>query len=424
MYVYNNVGSQAVKPYVAGLAVILALTGAALAPRASAQTPAPAARLGPQEADGYTRYELLAPGSGKFRIIYDITAARPGATAFFNPIRKGSIASEEKVTDLATGAPLKFGVVSGVAAKGQEFPDADPTQDYIRVELARPVPADGGGGRILIEKTYEDARSYRMDGADLIFDRSLGIKRNAVVLPVGYALVSCNYPSQVAREADGRLRISFLNDTPAEAPLIIRARPAHLGPPTLLSAKVDERARQTRDIVYFLKAPETHAFALYHDYTEDRPGVGRYINVVRTGSEVSDPSARDLDTGAAIPARILKGAEITAAGVSDPDLTNIGPQTEIVLFTFPPIGPGASLRLRMSETYADPKGYRLEGDELLFDRTFGRPANAVVLPAGWRLTSSLSPAVISETTDGRTRLDFLNPRDDQLEVRLTAARAH
>ncbi len=411
------------KPDVAVLALILSLTGEVFTPPAHGQTPDAVLRLGPQEADGYTRYELLAPGSGKFRIIYDITAARPGAMAFFNPIRKGSIASDESVTDLATGAPLKFGVVSGAVAKGPEFPDADTTQDYIRVELARPVPADGGGGRILIEKTYEDARSYHMDGQDLIFDRPLGVKRNAVVLPVGYALVSCNYPSQVAREADGRLKISFLNNTPAEAPLIIRARPAELGPATPFSAKVDERARQTRDIVYFLKPPETHAFALYHDYTEDRPGVGRYINEVRTGSEVSDPSARDLDTGVAIPAQILKGAEITAAGVSDPDLTDIGPQTEIVLFTFPPVRPGASLRLRMSETYADPKGYRLDGDELFFDRTFGRAANAVVLPAGWRLTSSLSPAVISETADGRTRLDFLNPRDDQLEVRITAARA-
>ena len=53
----------------------------------------------PQEANGYTRYELLAPGSAKFRIVYDITAIRTGATAFFNPIRKGSVASDEKVTD-------------------------------------------------------------------------------------------------------------------------------------------------------------------------------------------------------------------------------------------------------------------------------------------------------------------------------------
>ena len=83
----------------------------------------------PQEANGYTRYELLAPGSGKFRIIYDITAVRPGATAFFNPIRKGSIASDESVTDLATGQPLKFAQVSGESAKTTGLPEADPASD-------------------------------------------------------------------------------------------------------------------------------------------------------------------------------------------------------------------------------------------------------------------------------------------------------
>ena len=32
------------------------------------------------DADAYTRYELLAPGSAKFRIIYEITATAAGAT--------------------------------------------------------------------------------------------------------------------------------------------------------------------------------------------------------------------------------------------------------------------------------------------------------------------------------------------------------
>ena len=44
--------------------------------------------------------------------------------------------------------------------------------------------------------------------------------------------------------------------------------------------RLSERARQDREIVYFLQPPETHAFDLYHDYTEARPGVGRYLNVV------------------------------------------------------------------------------------------------------------------------------------------------
>ena len=58
------------------------------------------------EADAYTRYELLAPGSAKFRIVYEVTATTPGATYYFNPIRKGSIATDESVVDRASGKPL------------------------------------------------------------------------------------------------------------------------------------------------------------------------------------------------------------------------------------------------------------------------------------------------------------------------------
>ena len=378
-------------------------------------------RRNPQEANGYTRYELLAPGSGKFRIIYDITAVRAGATAFFNPIRKGSIATDERVTDLATGKPLKFAQVSGDSAKTTGLPEADPASDYIRVELAHPVPADGGEARILIEKTYEDAKSYRVEGQDIVFDRGLGIKKNAVVLPRGYVLVSCNYPSQATQEADGRLRISFFNVTPGEAPLKLRAAPGQLSAaPTSVKGKFGERAKQTRDIVYFLQPPETHAFDLYHDYTEEKVGVGRYINVVRPGSVASNPSARNLDTGEKIPAVHLKGDEIIKAGINDPELGVVKPDSEIVVFNFPPLAPGQSIRLRMSETYTDPGRYRLVGDELVFDRTFGRAENAVVLPRGWMLTNSSFPVVVSRTEDGRVRLDFNNPRPDEVEALFTA----
>ena len=53
-----------------------------------------------------------------------------------------------------------------------------------------------------------------------------------------------------------------------------------------------------------------------------------------------------------------------------------------------PVAKGASVRLRISETYTDPSRYGLRGEELVRDRTFGRPRNAVVLPAGWYLTAS------------------------------------
>jgi len=78
----------------------------------------------------------------------------------------------------------------------------------------------------------------------------------------------------------------------------------------------------------------------------------------------------------------------------------------------------------MSETYADPGRYKRVGDELVFDRSFGRPANAVVLPAGWELTNSTIPSAISRLPDGRVRLDFLNPRPDEIDVLITARRVN
>jgi hypothetical protein len=177
------------------------------------------------EADEYTRYELLAPETSQFHILYDVTATTAGATAFFNPIRKGSEASGERVFDRATGRPLAFEVVSGKKARETGLPDADPDTDYIRIALARPVPGNGGQARLRIEKTYKDAKSYYREGETIVFARSLGIRRNAVVLPAGYELVSCNVPSQVAAEPDGRIRVSFRNAAPEAANLVVRGRP-------------------------------------------------------------------------------------------------------------------------------------------------------------------------------------------------------
>jgi hypothetical protein len=376
------------------------------------------------EGDAYTRYELLAPGSAKFRIIYEVTATTAGATYYYNPIRKGSVATDESVLDRATGKPLVFDVVGQGVATAGGVRGSDTTQTYIRVKLARPVPADGGEARVLILKTYEDAASYFSQGDVIVFTRSLGIKRNTVVLPVGYEMIACNYPSQVIQQDDGRVAISFWNGTPAEAPLTLRARPASgLGTTKTAvqgaGARLDERAHQNRKIVYFLQPPETHAFDLYHDYTESRPGTSTYINEVRAGSTVSKPSARNLDTGEELKWDVLKGDAITKAKLG---VANVTPQSEIVVFRFAPVKAGESVRIRMFETYTDTARYKLVGDELMWDRSFGRPANAVVLPAGWMLANSSVPATVSEQPDGRVRLDFVNPRTDEIPVLITARR--
>jgi hypothetical protein len=385
--------------------------------------------------DEYTRYELLAPESASFRILYDVTATTPGARYFFNPIRKGSVARDESVLDLASGESLPFEVVSGALAREAGEADADPEAQYIRIQLPRPVP-QGGETRIRIDKTYEDKRSYFREGELIVFDRPLSIRKNSVVLPSGYELVSLNVPSQVLSEPDGRIQVSCINTFPGPADLVVKARPlprpappaTSTGSPAiptasgnaaLADAPVPERAREETEIVYFLQQPETHSFRLYHDFTETREGADKYLNVVRAGSKVSDPSAVLLDTGEKLATETLRGMEIEKAGL---DVNPIGPETEVVAVRFPPVKRNKSVRLRIEETYTDPGRYGLVGEELVWDRSFGRHRNEVVLPEGWYLTVSSIPATVSTTDDGRIRLLFVNPRPDTIDVFVKARR--
>jgi hypothetical protein len=404
-------------------------TPPAAVPAASKQT----------ETDEYTRYELLAPETASFKISYEVTAATPGAKSFYNPIRKGSVASDEAVFDSMSGEPLHFEVVSGAEArKDPLMADADADTNFIKITLARPVPPEGQG-RILILKTYKDPKSYYRDGEAIVFNRPLGIKRNKVVLPAGYELLGCNVPSQILQEPDGRVAISFINAGSGEAPLILRAK---LGAQTGTSAaphpatplrswespfqgeteraRLSERAHQDRDIVYFLQQPDTHAFSLYHDYTESHEGADKYLNVVREGSKVSDPSAYILDTGEKLSTKMMTGADLTAAKIDAGE--PVAAATQVVLIPFAPVKKGQSVRLRISETYTAPASYKLDGDELVFDRSLGRPRNAVVLPAGWYLTASAVPATITQLPDDRIRLDFWNGRPDSVDVLIKAKR--
>ena len=97
----------------------------------------------PTETDEYSLYELLAPDSASFHILYEVTAIDPGATVFFNPIRKGSAASGESVRDRATSQPLQFEQVSGEEARRSGLPEAE-----LDTELhPHPPAAPGAAGR-------------------------------------------------------------------------------------------------------------------------------------------------------------------------------------------------------------------------------------------------------------------------------------
>ena len=76
--------------------------------------------------------------------------------------------------------------------------------------------------------------------------------------------------------------------------------------------------------------------------------------------------------------------------------------------------------LSNSGTYTDPVGYKMDGNQLVWDRTLGRPFNDVALPAGWMLTSVSVPAVVSVDSEGRVVCRFFNPRNDEIHVILKA----
>ena len=291
--------------------------------------------------DEYTRYELLAPETASFKIIYDVTAVSPGAKFFFNPIRLGSVATDESVIDLMTGSPLKFQEVSGAEARESGLANAGLDGRYIRVELARPVP-QGGEGRIRIIKTYKDPKSYYRDGKrhrvrsaarhqaqrrrpaarlrarvvqhPVAGDRGGGRPRRHQLHEHVPESGAARAARQGARKASARRRTAAATARGRVADRVRRVRPLSIRAPALPPmerVRVSERAFQDREIVYFLKSPETHAFSLYHDYTETREGTDKYVNVVRAGSTVSDPSAKILDTGESLKVETLKGQAIT-----------------------------------------------------------------------------------------------------------------
>jgi hypothetical protein len=176
-------------------------------------------------AQDFTLYDLLAPESHQFAILYDTTATREGALYYLNPIRPGSVAAKERIIELSTGKELQFEVVTGKAAKADGLLSqraADDTQ-YLKVHLPGAVPK-GGETRIRIYKTYTDPASYYLEAGQLVFVRPLGIKRNLVLLPKGWELIGSASPAIVSTDPDGRVRLSFLNDRDDQLPVRILAR--------------------------------------------------------------------------------------------------------------------------------------------------------------------------------------------------------
>src|SRR5215469_13540221 len=173
------------------------------------------------------------------------------------------------------------------------------------------------------------------------------------------------------------------------------------------TSPLTERAYQDREILYELQAPESHAFRITHDYTVRKTGEKYYINIVRAGSHVTDPESIDLDSGEKLKWEIISGKQARERGLPLDSAT--GEDTEIVVtHLVRPVALGMTNRIRLKETYSDPKSYYLDGEELVWDRSFGRLRNTVVLPAGWYLTDLRAPGNIQTLADGRVAVYIVN----------------
>ncbi len=389
------------------LSFILAIVAIAL-------TPVGAARA----EDDFTRYELLDPATNSFAITYDTTAVGGGLNGyFFNGIRAGSRATDERVVNRGTGEAMPFEVIDGVRAKtlGMSERVADDAH-FIMVPL--PAVGEGAEVRLRIYKTYEDAASYYAEGDRIVFARTLGIKANVVVLPPGYELVECSVPVITSVLADGRVKVSMLNDR--NDVLDVRLVGRRLPAPAAVTTAQEHRAEQDREITYWLDEPATASFLISHDFTITEVGTEYVHNFVRAGSEAKDPHFWNLETGEELPVRHMTGAELNAMGVYSRE---VEPDSGVIQARLAePIGPGHTVRIRVQETYTDPGRYYMEGDELVWDRTLGRPRNVVTLPPGWVLTGISTPATIFTDDEGRVALRFVNPRHDSVHVVLRARR--
>ena len=172
--------------------------------------------------------------------------------------------------------------------------------------------------------------------------------------------------------------------------------------------------------LYELLPPETHQFAITYDVTTDHEGAPFFFNPIRPGSTASKERVIERSSGKELKFEVVSGKDAKPTGL-------VSPQTKddaqfIKVYLPGPVPKGGETRLRIFKTYMDAPSYYVKDGLLVFDRPLGIKRNVVVLPAGWELVGSASPAIVATDSDGRVHLSFLNDRDDQLPVRITARR--
>jgi hypothetical protein len=332
---------------------------------------APVTRLFSQ--DAYTEYAILAPGTEQFRIRFLPEETRAGATELVNATRGGSEGSDLEVYDPRTGKPLKF---------TYQQQGSDPENHAIHAALPIPVP-EGGIGRVLIYKTYKDARTYMMHNEDIVWVRSLSGYRLGVLLPKGFAFISSNVAAQLSTTPDGCLKLAFANPSGQSNPVTIHARKT-----TAAFAPIPYTDMFFDDIktLYDLDSPGTHTVKVDQSYSDYRKGDKAKLDSLDY-LQLQDMKVIDLDTAKALTP--LKEGKST-----------------VVKLEAPIVDDKQSAHIKITGTLKD-NTYKVDNGDLVFDRTLHGLRNTVLLPAGWEV-SGVSQSGTIGTYQGRAFVALIN----------------
>jgi hypothetical protein len=347
--------------------------------------------------DAYTEYSLLAPGSEEFRIRYLTEVTRAGATELVNATRGGSEGTDIEVYDPRTGKPLPFTY------------EAEGDGHAIHAELTAPVPS-GGIGRVLIYKTYRDARTYQVyddanpaygiEPGDITWVRSLSGYRLGVILPPGYALLSSSIAAQVSTTPDGRIALHFANPSGLGNPFTIHARraPASFTPePTPYTDMFFDDVKT----LYDLDQPATHSARVEQIYSDYRKGSVLPLDVLTYASLVQ-LKVVDLDTAEPLATAQREGRTV-------------------VQLALPIVDDRQSAHLQVSGVLTDP-GYREVNGVLTFDRELRGLRNTILLPEGWEVTSVSQSGTVG-VYRGRAYVALVNLNsENRYRVVITATR--
>ena len=132
----------------------------------------------------------------------------------------------------------------------------------------------------------------------------------------------------------------------------------------------------------------------------------------------SRPSVTRLESGEELEAEIFRGPALARAGINAREPMHAG--GEVVAIRVPALHADDLVEIRIPRAYAESTPASAPDHPAWTSP--GRLANSVMLPHGWLLIESSVPTIVSQTGDGRTRIEFDAPQESEPEIVLTVQR--